>query len=802
MESEDRMFSRTSEVDVDAEKWLSGVNYTCKVTQKEKSENFSASICTTLPISPPSVHLEQVPSDGDFMATCEVFTAYKSEVNWILGENEPEVSKNYTEKKDSSNRIQSFVHSLTLPKDRWKSGTSITCEVEHKCFAPVKKHMNLTAYQTTFPSMSLYHRLGSDPAKAVNVTLVCLLSGFYPKEISVEWKEDKDSLQVSPTVQNMESEDRKFTQTSEVDVAIDKWLSGSEYTCKVTQKTQSKELSVSICTSYPVSPPSVHLKSGSSDGDFTAICEVFTAYKSKVNWILGESEPEVSKNYKAKNDSSNRIQSFVHSLTLPKDKWKSRTSITCEVEHKCFAPVKKRMDLTGETSVELYLQQGPQKPGKEVQKLLCSVSGFNPRVTWRVDSVETPAAANRTMTENDGHTVITSEIEVSKVEWIKGVSITCVAADQGLVKPVLKSISICTVTPPSTQSAELVLIGPPLESVQEQEELPFICLLIGFDTSYFTITWKVNGMHLNNSAKTEQPSQNANGTETVRSTLNVKRSEWQAGSQIICEAKHLCSDRSVQKELVRVKDPKPPAVKIIAPSDSELAKSGNASLLCVVSGYTPSQAGVHWELDGKQLPESQYSSSSPLRMSVGGGYVVHSWLQVPGREEGQYSCVVRHESSETPLKDSIANVFAPVTPSPPHATLLQCSGGLICLVHGFSPAAINITWVRNGGVEELQSNTSAVSRGADGKFIIWSLLQVSWEPGVMYTCRVDHVTKTLRLSKSQSEISSDNEYFNENTLDPSSVDSPEEIWNTVYAFLIIFLVTLLYSIVVTLVLMK
>ncbi|KAJ8246348.1 hypothetical protein GJAV_G00266720 [Gymnothorax javanicus] len=42
-----------------------------------------------------------------------------------------------------------------------------------------------------------------------------------------------------------------------------------------------------------------------------------------------------------------------------------------------------------------------------------------------------------------------------------------------------------------------------------------------------------------------------------------------------------------------------------------------------------------------------------------------------------------------------------------------------------------------------------VSRGADGKFIIWSLLQVSWEPGVMYTCRVDHVAKTLRLSKSQ-----------------------------------------------------
>ncbi|KAJ8283266.1 hypothetical protein COCON_G00021160 [Conger conger] len=52
------------------------------------------------------------------------------------------------------------------------------------------------------------------------------------------------------------------------------------------------------------------------------------------------------------------------------------------------------------------------------------------------------------------------------------------------------------------------------------------------------------------------------------------------------------------------------------------------------------------------------------------------------------------------------------------------------------------------------------------------------------------------------EISSDNEYFNENTHEPLSVDSPEDIWNTACAFLVIFLITLLYSISVTLVMMK
>ncbi|KAJ8257246.1 hypothetical protein GJAV_G00183530 [Gymnothorax javanicus] len=201
-----------------------------------------------------------------------------------------------------------------------------------------------------FPNVTLYHQLKSDFEEGKKVTLVCFLAAFYPKEISVEWKEDDWPLRGSPTERNMKSEDGKFSRTSEVDVDAEKWLSGSKYTCKVTQKEKSENFSTSICTTLPISPPSVHLESVQSDGDFMVICEVFTAYKSKVNWILGEGEIAVSVNYTERKDSWNRIQSIVHSLTLPKDRWKSRTSITCEVQHKCFASVRKRMDLTGNSS--------------------------------------------------------------------------------------------------------------------------------------------------------------------------------------------------------------------------------------------------------------------------------------------------------------------------------------------------------------------------------------------------------------------------------------------------------------------
>ena len=97
--------------------------------------------------------------------------------------------------------------------------------------------------------MTLYYQLGNDPAKAKRVTLVCTLTAFYPKEISVEWTEDNKPFGGSPAVWNIQGEDGRFNQTSQVDVELEKWLSGSEYICKVTQNQRTDVLSTSFCKS-------------------------------------------------------------------------------------------------------------------------------------------------------------------------------------------------------------------------------------------------------------------------------------------------------------------------------------------------------------------------------------------------------------------------------------------------------------------------------------------------------------------------------------------------------------------------
>lgn len=89
--------------------------------------------------------------------------------------------------------------------------------------------------------------------------------------------------------------------------------------------------------------------------------------------------------------------------------------------------------------------------------------------------------------------------------------------------------------------------------------------------------------------------------------------------------------------------------------------------------------------------------------------------------------------------------------SAPSAKLLQGASELVCLAYGFSPPAINITWLL--GMNEVSAhNDTNPAKGPDGKFSIRSHLQLlpsDWAPGEVYTCRVTHVTGTQLLNISK-----------------------------------------------------
>uniref|UniRef100_A0A3Q1BKB5 Ig-like domain-containing protein n=1 Tax=Amphiprion ocellaris TaxID=80972 RepID=A0A3Q1BKB5_AMPOC len=210
----------------------------------------------------------------------------------------------------------------------------------------------------------------------------------------------------------------------------------------------------------------------------------------------------------------------------------------------------------------------------------------------------------------------------------------------------------------------------------------------------------------------------SNGTETLQSFLNVSAEDWHAYKQVSCEGKHQCANQGYEDHI------------------------------------------------SKSRESNSYSMSSRLNVP----------RSVDKRST--YSCVVRHESSESAFESTIDDVFgeliclffllkfikftkkltlmtfsaASVTYSEPSAFLLQGSNELVCLVSGFSPASINITWLRDNNTELWNYDTSEPHRGPDGKFSVQShlrLSQVDSLPGVVLTCRVTHGNTSLSLNISK-----------------------------------------------------
>lgn len=128
-----------------------------------------------------------------------------------------------------------------------------------------------------------------------------------------------------------------------------------------------------------------------------------------------------------------------------------------------------------------------------------------------------------------------------------------------------------------------------------------------------------------------------------------------------------------------------------------------------------------------------------LSTAVGGLYLCFPFLSL-------FSSVVSLPSSW---------ISASVVHSEPTISLLRTKEEreLVCLVFGYSPANISITWLKNSiVVEAADQQTSPPSRGPDGKFSVHSHFNMSandWNSWIKFTCSVSHKTGQWSVSISK-----------------------------------------------------
>ncbi|KAM6297811.1 immunoglobulin lambda-1 light chain-like [Aegotheles albertisi] len=105
--------------------------------------------------------------------------------------------------------------------------------------------LTVTGQPKVAPTVNLFSSSSSQEA-----ILVCMLSGFYPSHVTVEWFVDGQPITSGvETSQSQRQSNNKYMASSYLTISTDKWKSHSTCVCKVTHEagTVEKSLMTSQC---------------------------------------------------------------------------------------------------------------------------------------------------------------------------------------------------------------------------------------------------------------------------------------------------------------------------------------------------------------------------------------------------------------------------------------------------------------------------------------------------------------------------------------------------------------------------
>uniref|UniRef100_W5LZU1 Ig-like domain-containing protein n=1 Tax=Lepisosteus oculatus TaxID=7918 RepID=W5LZU1_LEPOC len=459
-------------------------------------------------------------------------------------------------------------------------------------------------------------------------------------------------------------------------------------------------------------------------------------------------------------------------MELTEDMWNKLKLVSCEVKHPCIdKPQTAEIKRTGEPTVKLLLSPTESKSENTPQNLVCSVSGFSPTIKWSSQDQPRKSKTERRAMGSDGRFIVTSELEVPRGEWDRGDVFQCEVEDPFLPNGIKHNISRCSVLQSSPKNAAVFLIGPSIQDISEQRPLNATCLVTGYNLKAFSITWKIDRKKQTDKIRTEITLKNPNGTETMRSIMELTEYTWNKLKLVSCEVKHPCIDKPQTAETKRTGfNPKQPTV-VVRRSPRDNPGSDRAELECLLTGFSPSDIYVKWQVKNVDVPESQYmnepviSENGKTRFSMVSRIYIHEnqWSHLKS-----YKCVVNQGNGAQQFPESDANLTAK------HAHNFNCHPILqkllqkmtiqdkqyiykdltvTCLVIGYNLKDFSISWTVSGSLSTSSGKTQPVvnTNGTESMNSSLMVKAEEWNTYKQITCEVSHPcsdqTQKLQIAK-------------------------------------------------------
>uniref|UniRef100_A0A672UMS1 Ig-like domain-containing protein n=1 Tax=Strigops habroptila TaxID=2489341 RepID=A0A672UMS1_STRHB len=215
---------------------------------------------------------------------------------------------------------------------------------------------------------------------------------------------------------------------------------------------------------------------------------------------------------------------------------------------------------------------------------------------------------------------------------------------------------------------------------------------------------------------------------SVRSTVNVSRDKWDAGTEFSCRVSHSSLETP---EVLNISTFC--LVVILPPALEDLYLKQNSTITCVVLNLKSTEdVAFSWSRD----------KGSPLDVTTGEVEKLPNGLN--GLSSSLKICAEEWNSGRRSPAASTSRTKAPsvyVLPPPADELVLQETATLTCLATGFSPKDILVTWTQQDRPVSSESFSTFGPKAEGDAFTVYSMLKVpvdEWQRGDTFSCVVGH----------------------------------------------------------------